>query len=45
MIIHGAVVSARSFWSNESREAVFTAFFGTLMLYRFGSLNAVTTPR
>ncbi len=47
MIVYGAFMSASGFWSGEQMKAVFTAFFGTLMLYRLGSLTytgAVTTP-
>ncbi|WP_336003136.1 sulfite exporter TauE/SafE family protein [Halorientalis halophila] len=47
MIVYGAFMSASGFWSGEEMKAVFTAFFGTLMLYRLGALSytgAVTTP-
>jgi uncharacterized membrane protein YfcA len=47
MIVYGAFMSASGFWSDEEMKATFTAFFGTLMLYRLGSLSytgAVTTP-
>ncbi|QLG62100.1 sulfite exporter TauE/SafE family protein [Halorarum salinum] len=47
MIVYGAFMSASGFWSDEEMKAVFTAFFGTLMLYRLGSLTytgAVTSP-
>ena len=47
MIVYGAFMSASEFWSGEEMKATFTAFFGTLMLYRLGSLTytgAVTTP-
>ncbi len=47
MIIYGAFMSASGFWSGEEMKAVFTAFFGSLMLYRLGSLTytgAVTMP-
>ncbi len=47
MIVYGAFMSASGFWSDEEMKATFTAFFGTLMLYRLGSLTytgAVTTP-
>ncbi|ELZ08445.1 hypothetical protein C479_13938 [Halovivax asiaticus JCM 14624] len=47
MIVYGAFMSASGFWSDEEMKAVFTAFFGTLMLYRLASLTytgAVTTP-
>ncbi|MHB9288537.1 TSUP family transporter [Halobacteriales archaeon Cl-PHB] len=46
MIVYGAFMAAGGFWSDEEMKAVFTAFFGTLMLYRLGSLavgGAVTT--
>lgn len=47
MIVYGAFMSASGFWSEEEMKATFTAFFGTLMLYRLGSLTytgSVTTP-
>jgi len=47
MIVYGAFMSASGYWSGEEMKATFTAFFGTLMLYRLGSLTytgAVTTP-
>src|SRR6056297_2840527 len=47
MIVYGAFMSASGFWSDEEMKAVFTAFFGTLMLYRLASLTytgAVTAP-
>lgn len=47
MIVYGAFMSASGFWSGEEMKATFTAFFGTLMLYRLGTLTytgAVTTP-
>ena len=47
MIVYGAFMSASGFWSGKEMKAVFTAFFGTLMLYRLGSLTytgAVTSP-
>ncbi|MFW5938550.1 MAG: TSUP family transporter [Halanaeroarchaeum sp.] len=47
MIVYGAFMSASGFWSNEEMKSVFTAFFGTLMLYRLASLaysGAVTLP-
>ena len=47
MIVYGAFMAAGGFWSDEEMKAVFTAFFGTLMLYRLGSLTytgAVETP-
>lgn len=47
MIVYGTFMAAGGFWSDEEMKAVFTAFFGTLMLYRLGSLTytgAVETP-
>lgn len=47
MIIYGAFMAAGGFWSAEEMKATFTAFFGTLMLYRLASLaytGAVTVP-
>jgi hypothetical protein len=47
MIVYGAFMSASGFWSSEEMKATFTAFFGTLMLYRLGTLTytgAVTQP-
>jgi len=47
MIVYGAFMSASGFWTDKEMKATFTAFFGTLMLYRLGSLTytgAVTTP-
>lgn len=47
MIVYGAFMVAGGFWSDEEMKAVFTAFFGTLMLYRLASLTytgAVETP-
>jgi hypothetical protein len=47
MIVYGAFMSASGFWTGEEMKAVFTAFFGTLMLYRLGGLTytgAVTGP-
>jgi len=47
MIVYGAFMSASGFWTDEEMKATFTAFFGTLMLYRLGSLTytgAVTMP-
>jgi len=47
MIVYGAFMSASGFWSDEEMKATFTAFFGTLMLYRLGSLTlegSVTAP-
>jgi hypothetical protein len=47
MIVYGAFMAASGFWSDEEMKATFTAFFGTLMLYRLGSLTytgAVKTP-
>jgi len=47
MIVYGAFMSASGFWTDEEMKATFTAFFGTLMLYRLGSLTYtgdVTTP-
>ncbi|WP_327052942.1 sulfite exporter TauE/SafE family protein [Halomicrococcus gelatinilyticus] len=39
MIVYGTFMAAGGFWSDEEMKAVFTAFFGTLMLYRLGSLT------
>lgn len=47
MIVYGAFMAAGGFWSDEEMKAVFTAFFGTLMLYRLASLaytGAVEVP-
>ncbi|MEK8088508.1 sulfite exporter TauE/SafE family protein [Thermithiobacillus plumbiphilus] len=38
MILYGAFLMATGAWKSEHMKAVFTAFFGTLMLYRFGAL-------
>ena len=38
MIIYGAFLMASGEWTGDKMKAVFTAFFGTLMLYRFGGL-------
>ncbi|MFC7047040.1 sulfite exporter TauE/SafE family protein [Halobacteriaceae archaeon GCM10025711] len=46
MIVYGAFMAAGGFWSDEEMKAIFTAFFGTLMLYRLGSVTvtgAMTT--
>jgi len=39
MIVYGAFMSASGFWTDKEMKATFTAFFGTLMLYRLGSLT------
>ncbi|UTF55227.1 sulfite exporter TauE/SafE family protein [Natronosalvus rutilus] len=47
MIVYGAFMAAGGFWSDEEMKAVFTAFFGSLMVYRLGSLGYagdVTVP-
>jgi hypothetical protein len=41
MILYGAFMVAAGYWEGDKMKAIFTAFFGTLMLYRVGSL-AVT---
>ncbi len=41
MILYGAFMVAAGFWEGDKMKAIFTAFFGTLMFYRVGSL-AVT---
>ncbi|MGC9348603.1 MAG: sulfite exporter TauE/SafE family protein [Anaerolineae bacterium] len=41
MILYGAFMVAADYWESKKMKAIFTAFFGTLMLYRVGSL-AVT---
>lgn len=38
MILYGAFMMGAGFWSNTKMKAVLTAFFGTLMLYRLGTL-------
>jgi hypothetical protein len=38
MIVYGAFMVATGFWNGDKMKAIFTAFFGTLMLYRVGSL-------
>ena len=47
MILYGALLVATDFWEGSQMKAVFTAFFGTLMLYRVASLavtGAMTLP-
>jgi hypothetical protein len=47
MILYGAFMVATGYWKGDKMKAIFTAFFGTLMLYRVGSLavtGAVTLP-
>lgn len=39
MIVYGAFMAAGGFWSDREMKAVFTAFFGTLMVYRLGTLG------
>src|SRR6056297_1102565 len=39
MIVYGKFMAAGGFWSDEEMKAVFTAFFGTVMLYRLGRLT------
>lgn len=34
MILYGTFMSASGIWTNKKMKSVFTAFFGTLMLYR-----------
>jgi uncharacterized membrane protein YfcA len=38
MILYGAFMVAAEYWDSKKMKAVFTAFFGTLMLYRVGSV-------
>jgi hypothetical protein len=48
MILYGAFMVAAGFWKGDKMKAIFTAFFGTLMLYRVGSLavtGEMTVPR
>ncbi|MFW6279090.1 MAG: sulfite exporter TauE/SafE family protein [Bacillota bacterium] len=47
MIIYGTFMVATGIWQSKRMKAVFTAFFGTLMLYRFLSLaiNGVVTTK
>jgi hypothetical protein len=40
MIIYGTFMAASNLWTGHRMKATFTAFFGTLMLYRVGSLLA-----
>ncbi len=47
MILYGAFLVAAGFWKSSKMKAIFTAFFGTLMLYRLISLTVtgqVTLP-
>jgi uncharacterized protein len=38
MIVYGAFLMASGEWTGDKMKAVFTGFFGTLMLYRFAGL-------
>lgn len=38
MILYGTFMAASGKWSHKKMKAVFTAFFGTLMLYRVASI-------
>jgi hypothetical protein len=47
MILYGAFMMGAGFWTDARMKAAFTAFFGTLMLYRLGTLSLtadVTLP-
>jgi len=47
MIVYGAFLMASNKWKGDRMKAVFTGFFGTLMLYRLSGLvwaGNVTTP-
>ncbi len=47
MILYGAFMVATEYWKSREMKAVFTAFFGTLMLYRVGTIaiaGSVTVP-
>jgi uncharacterized membrane protein YfcA len=47
MILYGTFMVANDLWEGGKMKAIFTAFFGTLMLYRVGSLavaGQVTAP-
>lgn len=47
LIIYGAFMAASGFWNDKEMKAVFTAFFGTLMVYRLAGLSltgTVTVP-
>ena len=47
MIVYGAFLMASNKWKGDRMKAVFTGFFGTLMLYRLSGLvwaGSVTTP-
>lgn len=39
IIVYGAFMAAGGFWSDREMKAVFTAFFGTLMVYRLATLG------
>lgn len=39
LVVYGAFMSASGFWTDREMKAVFTAFFGTLMVYRLASLS------
>lgn len=41
MVFYGTFMAANGLWTNEKMKSIFTAFFGTLMLYRVFSV-AVT---
>jgi uncharacterized membrane protein YfcA len=43
MIVYGAFMAAGGFWSDREMKAVFTAFFGTLMVYRLGAIGVTST--
>lgn len=43
MIVYGAFMAAGGFWSDREMKAVFTAFFGTLMIYRLVTLGITGT--
>ncbi len=47
MILYGSFMLAAGYWKGDKMKAVFTAFFGTLMFYRVGSLavtGEITAP-
>lgn len=47
MIVYAAFMAASGFWTDRKMKAVLTAFFGTMMVYRVGSLGvtgALTFP-
>lgn len=43
MIVYGAFMAAGGFWTDREMKAVFTAFFGTLMVYRVATLGLTGT--